>query len=363
MAGWWSKLQRLLSAATAPVPETVRAPARHDPARDDDQAAQRAISEACQAHEAGDFDRASALALAITGPAEVVAAALEVAARAALRTRRHPGTWRQDLPPPPLGREDRRAAISLYRQAMALDPTRVPPRWELSRLLDAASDERLALLGELAPVRTSVDVLVELGDCHCVRGEYDDARLAYEQIVQTAPRDVEPYRRLELLCLRLRDLAGAKRWRRAASERSLPRDSRSERSTQVSTDVELPPAWCAVANVVAAAPRGPGGELIREGTKHFKPGAKVYCFSAYWGTAGDRVRVVGRARKSHRWITVAMPSKLLCDARPKLCYEPAVLKRINNEVPHSRSDRESAEHLAALINRVSVAATVGQKKE
>jgi hypothetical protein len=357
MATWLTRFAQWLKGHAAPPRRVHTGPGQDD--RDE----KRAVLEASRAHEAGDFDRATRLALAVSGAPANEAAALTIAARAALRTRRHPGTWAEQLPPPPLEREGRLAAIELYRRAIERDPHRDGPRWELSRLVDAASDERLALLRELAAVRRSVGVLLDLGDCLHVRGDHDAARDAYEQAVQVARHDVEPYRRLELLSERLGDSANAKHWRRAASQRSLPRQASKEsrqpapaEGTRALAGTNIPPLWCAVANVVAVAPRGPGGELIREGTKHFKPGTKVYCFTAYWGTAGDRVRVVGRARKSHRWITVAMLSKLLCDARVKLCYEPAVLRRIADDVPVSLCSQENAERLAALINRVTVAA-------
>jgi hypothetical protein len=81
----------------------------------------------------------------------------------------------------------------------------------------------------------------------------------------------------------------------------------------------------------------------------------VYCFSAYLGDAGETARVVGRARRSHRWITIAMPTRFLRNARAKLCYEPAVLKRIADDAAGSTWSQGEAERLAALINRLSVA--------
>jgi tetratricopeptide (TPR) repeat protein len=361
MSSWWFNLRQWLTRHAAAPPSRRVSTSDVSPAK----AAARFVIEASQAHEAGDFDRARALAFSVTAPRASAAAALEVAARAALRTRRHPGTWTENLPPPPLELEARLAAIDLYRKAVEHDPTRVPPRWEMSRLLDAASDERLSLLRELAGEHRTIAILLDLGDCHHVRGEHDAARQTYADALALQPSNVEPYRRLELLCERLGLPAEAKQWRRAASERPLPRHTwnalrKREGETPDSTATTATeggptPMWCAVANVVNQAPRGPGGELIREGTKHFKAGAKVYCFTAYLGDGGDTARVIGRARKSHRWITIAMPTKLLRNARAKLCYEPAVLKRIVEDDEGRCGSQEDAEDLAALINRLSVA--------
>jgi hypothetical protein len=360
MPSWWFNFRKWLTRHAA-------APRGRFPIRDvvTGDSPDQVVLRASQAHEAGDFDRARELALSVTAPPASAAAALEVAARAALRTRRHPGTWTENLPPPPLESGARLAAIDLYRKAHEHDPKRVPPRWEMSRLLDASSDERLLLLRELAGEHRTIAILLDLGDCQHVRREHEVARQTYADALALQPSNVEPYRRLELLCERLGLPAEAKQWRRAASERPLPRRAwkarrKRERETPNSTATtatksDPAPMWCAVANVVDYAPRGPGGELIREGTKHFKAGAKVYCFTASLGDGGDMARVIGRARKSHRWITIAMPTKLLRNARAKLCYEPAVLKRIvENDDGQCRS-QEDAEHLATLINRLSVA--------
>ena len=358
MSSWWFNFRKWLTRhAAAP---RGRIPIRDVVAGD---ARDQVVLRASQAHEAGDFDRARELALSVTAPPASAAAALQVAARAALRTRRHPGTWTENLPPPPLGSEARRAAIELYRKAIERDAARVPPRWEMSRLLDAASDERLSLLRELAGEHRTITILLDLGDCHHVRGEHEAARQTYADALALQPSNVEPYRRLELLCERLGLPLEAKQWRRAASERPIPRHAWNARRKHergmaevgTATVGDPAPIWCAVANVVDYAPRGPGGELIREGTKHFKAGAKVYCFTAYYGTGGDTVRVIGRARKSHRWITIAMPTKLLRNGRAKLCYEPPVLKRIVEDGEGQCGTQEDAEDLAALINRLSVA--------
>ncbi|HVF85274.1 MAG TPA: hypothetical protein VM821_04785 [Abditibacteriaceae bacterium] len=96
---------------------------------------------------------------------------------------------------------------------------------------------------------------------------------------------------------------------------------------------EVQSAWCIAANVVNERPYGEGGLETRSGTKHFAPGAKVYVVYFYWGMGGETLTVVGRHRKSHRYITLSMRSKYLVNWRVELVYSPHVIKEIiaNNE--------------------------------
>jgi hypothetical protein len=41
------------------------------------------------------------------------------------------------------------------------------------------------------------------------------------------------------------------------------------------TEPTVTPVWCPLANVVAERRSGPGGAEVRQGTRHFTPGAKV----------------------------------------------------------------------------------------
>jgi hypothetical protein len=73
---------------------------------------------------------------------------------------------------------------------------------------------------------------------------------------------------------------------------------------------------------------GPGGVEKRRGTKHFAPGAKVFVVDFFWGMGGEQVTVVGRHRKSHRFIRIAMPAKHLANWRAELAYSPYVIRQI-----------------------------------
>lgn len=88
------------------------------------------------------------------------------------------------------------------------------------------------------------------------------------------------------------------------------------------------PVWCVVANVLNERLCGPGKVEVRRGTKHFAPGAKVYVFDFYWGTGGEKVTVVGRHRKSGRYITLIMPAAYLANWRAELVYSPHVIEKV-----------------------------------
>ncbi len=101
------------------------------------------------------------------------------------------------------------------------------------------------------------------------------------------------------------------------------------------------PVWCVAANVVNERPYGPGGAEVRRGTRHFAPGAKVYVFHFFWGMGGEQVTVVGRHRKSRRFITLIMPAAHLANWRAELVYSPNVIR-------HVLDDRQVAGEFARL---------------
>lgn len=117
------------------------------------------------------------------------------------------------------------------------------------------------------------------------------------------------------------------------------------------------PLWCVVANVVLERPYGPGGIEKRRGTKHFAPGAKVYIIEFY----NDAVMVVGRHRKSHRFIRLMMNTKHLANWRAEAVYSPYVISQIRTSRafgqfgPNSAKGRENAEQIAARFIKAGAA--------
>jgi hypothetical protein len=104
-------------------------------------------------------------------------------------------------------------------------------------------------------------------------------------------------------------------------------------------------------------PYCPGGIEKRPGTKHFAPGAKVYVYDFFWGMGGERVTVMGRHRKSHRFVQLCMRAKHLANWRPELVYNPAVAKVIRENAEFGSLDagseraRRRAEEIAARYTK------------
>ena len=102
------------------------------------------------------------------------------------------------------------------------------------------------------------------------------------------------------------------------------------------------PVWCVAANVLMERGHGPGGREKRRGTKHFAPGAKVFIYEFFGGC----VTVIGRHRKSRRFIRLTMPAKHLANWRAELVYSPYVIKQVGRP-PHYENARLRAEEIAA----------------
>jgi len=120
----------------------------------------------------------------------------------------------------------------------------------------------------------------------------------------------------------------------------------------LSSATEIPECyWTAVGNIIRERPYGPGGTEIRLGTKHFAPGAKVYVIDWFAGTCA-RVTVIGLHRKSKKYIRLVIDVKLVENLRPKLCYAPAVIKKIHEHYSPTRIKwltKEFAETLCKTI--------------
>ena len=112
--------------------------------------------------------------------------------------------------------------------------------------------------------------------------------------------------------------------------------------------------WAAVANVKEVCHKGPSGAEERNGTKHFRGGAKVYVIDAFWGMC-DAVTVIGQHRKSRKWMCLHMPAQHLENLRLKLVYSPAVLALMREHYTASgRSEppgRYYAEEICAIVPR------------
>ena len=67
---------------------------------------------------------------------------------------------------------------------------------------------------------------------------------------------------------------------------------------------------------------------IKNGTKHFSRGTKVYLAPVQWGDGYEYIVVIGLPRYGNKYIEVIMRSAYIENYRMKKVYKPAVLKRI-----------------------------------
>jgi len=114
-----------------------------------------------------------------------------------------------------------------------------------------------------------------------------------------------------------------------------------------------PGYYCLVGNIVAAHHVGDSPEL-KQGTKHFTPGTKVYCLPPQWGDGYEKTIVVGICRKSRRWITVVMPTEYITNWRGKSVFKPAVLRRLRDGFEGFNGQwqsRQQVEEYAAGLRR------------
>jgi hypothetical protein len=97
------------------------------------------------------------------------------------------------------------------------------------------------------------------------------------------------------------------------------------------TEPTVTPVWCPVANVVAERCSGPGDVEVRRGTRHFAPGAKVYCTPIYYYWS-DSLVVVGRHRGSHRYATLVVRRQWLTNIHIELVYSSHVIRETRRVV-------------------------------
>jgi hypothetical protein len=105
--------------------------------------------------------------------------------------------------------------------------------------------------------------------------------------------------------------------------------------------------WCVVGNIVDRRATGVGGSEIKSGTKHFPPGAKVYCCPPLWGDGYENIRVIGRHRGSHLYVTMVIKSDWVENWRVKLVYSPHVINELKKQM--ANWTKETAETMVQSI--------------
>ena len=112
--------------------------------------------------------------------------------------------------------------------------------------------------------------------------------------------------------------------------------------------------WCIVGNIVDQHYFGEQKE-IKSGTKHFPPGAKVYCIPEYGGMGHEKIRVIGKPRKSKTLINVVIPTKLITNFRLQKVYSPSLFDKISEQSIYRVSDshRLSYIELQQIMNVIA----------
>ncbi len=124
----------------------------------------------------------------------------------------------------------------------------------------------------------------------------------------------------------------------------------TEQLRKIDTATMVGPVWCLVTNMIQERPYGPGGRKIRRGSKHFAPGAKLYCYRALWGDGYERIQVLGRHRAPHRYVKMIVSEKWLTNWRVRLIYSPHLIRELWPSWDGTEGSREQAQQIADAMN-------------
>ena len=83
--------------------------------------------------------------------------------------------------------------------------------------------------------------------------------------------------------------------------------------------------WCLVGNIIETHEFGESKDILT-GTKHFRPGAKVYMAPANWGDGYENIIVIGCPRHSKHFIEVITRSAYIENYRIQKVYKSFLLK-------------------------------------
>lgn len=85
--------------------------------------------------------------------------------------------------------------------------------------------------------------------------------------------------------------------------------------------------WCLIGNIVQQHEYGENHE-IRYGNKQFRPGAKVYINLVYGGMGHEQILVIGKPRRSRKFIEIVTSRKYVENFRLQKVYHPFILKKM-----------------------------------
>jgi hypothetical protein len=97
-----------------------------------------------------------------------------------------------------------------------------------------------------------------------------------------------------------------------------------------------------VGNIIDEHFYGENNEL-KSGTKHFRPGAKVYLIPEYGGMGHEKIPIIGLPRKKRIKIKVTIDSKLIKNVRVKKTYDTKLIEIINENYFYSYLNKQENE--------------------
>lgn len=117
---------------------------------------------------------------------------------------------------------------------------------------------------------------------------------------------------------------------------------------------------CIVGNIIGAHYWGEQKE-IRYGTKHFRPGAKLYCTFPYGGMGHENIRVFGKPRGQRRMITIVIEARYVKNFRLQKVYDPKVLAYLD-KYAYTYAASQMAEWMLEDLNKRSCEIKEERKK-
>jgi hypothetical protein len=114
--------------------------------------------------------------------------------------------------------------------------------------------------------------------------------------------------------------------------------------------------WAVVANVQKITARGEAGLELRPGLKHFSGGAKVWVGPPRWGDGGEKITVVGRHRRSKRYIAIVVPNQYLTNRRVRGVYSPTVYRLLSDGYRALWPDEDRAQAFCDYWNQARLPA-------
>lgn len=125
-----------------------------------------------------------------------------------------------------------------------------------------------------------------------------------------------------------------------------------QRETEARRNRTVDFVWCLVGNIVDERVDR-ATQQVRRGTKHFSPGTKVYCFPPKWGDGYEKIYVIGRPRKSSRFIKVIIHRDWITNWRIQKVYSNHIKREMiyNNDWDETEESKNKAETLLKLVNQ------------